>query len=183
MNIIKNVKRGIIGVDQDDVLAELIPKWIAKYNELYGDKLTPEDIKSWDIHKYVRPCCGEKIYGILDFHKFYRDLDVVENSQKVLKELSEEYDIFVITDAMASRMSFKSKFDWLQENFPFIPKKNYVFTGNKSIFAGDYLIDDGVHNLEVFKGKGLLFTRPHNISNDKFERVNNWLEVEEYFKK
>lgn len=183
MNVITNKKRGIIGVDQDDVLAELIPKWIEYYNKFYGDNLTPDDIKSWDIHQYTKPKCGEKMYDILNIHKFYRDLKVVDHSQRVLKDLSEEYDIFVITDAMATRMSFKSKFDWLQEHFPFISKKNYIFTGNKSIFAGDYLIDDGVHNLEVFKGKGLLFSRPHNLSNTTFERVEGWLGVEEYFNK
>lgn len=181
MNIIKGIKKGIIGVDQDDVLAELIPKWLKYYNKEYNDNLTVNDIKSWNIHQYAKPECGEKIYDILSIHKFYRDLDVVENSQRVLEKLSEDYDIFVITDAMATRMSFKAKFDWLGEHFPFINKKNYVFTGNKSIFAGDYLIDDGVHNLEVFKGKGLLFDRPHNRNCDKFERVNGWLGVEKYF--
>lgn len=181
MNIVKGVKKGIIGVDQDDVLAELLPKWIKRYNELYGDKLSVEDITDWNIHQFVKPSCGVKVYDILHFHKFYRDLDVVPNAQEVLKELSEDYDIFVVTDAMASRMSFKSKFDWLQENFPFIDKRNYVFTGNKSIFAGDYLIDDGVHNLEKFRGKGLLFSRPHNANNTTFDRVNNWLEVRDYF--
>lgn len=180
-NEVRN-KKGIIGVDQDDVLAELLPKWIDTYNKLYGDKLCVDDIKTWNIHQYVKPCCGEKIYDILSFHKFYRDLKVVLHSQEVLKELSEDYDIYIITDAMASRMSFKAKFDWLQENFPFISKSHYIFTGDKSIFKGDYLIDDGVHNLEKFSGKGLLFTQPHNEKCDKFERFNNWLEIGDYFK-
>jgi len=56
-----------------------------------------------------------------------------------------------------------------------------VFCGNKSILRADFLIDDQPKNLLRFEGQGLLYTAPHNVSATGFVRVDNWLEVAEYF--
>lgn len=173
-------KAGIIAVDQDWVLAKLTHKWIKVYNTIFNDNLNVEDIKSWDITKYVKPEAKEYMLNILNLHKFYRDLDVMEDSQRVLEKLSKKYEIIVVTDPF-TRMSFKSKYDWLKENFPFIPTSNYVFTGNKSIIFADYLIDDGIHNLEGFKGYGLLFDAPYNREENRFYKVKNWQDIEHLF--
>lgn len=168
--------REVIAVDQDWVLAKLTGKWIRTYNTIFNDDLKIEDIKSWDITQYVKPEAKEYMLNILNLHKFYRDLDVVEDSQRVLKELSKDYEIIIVTDPF-TRMSFKSKYDWLKENYPFIPPKNFVFTGNKSIIHADYLIDDGVHNHEGFKGYSLLYDAPYNKEESRFYRVMNWQDI------
>jgi len=82
------VKKGIIAVDQDYVLAKLTEKWLKYYNTIFNDNLKPEDIKTWDITKYVKPEAKEYMLNILNIHKFYRDLEVVEDSKRVLKNLS-----------------------------------------------------------------------------------------------
>lgn len=173
-------KKGIIAVDQDFVLAKLTEKWVEYYNTIFDDSLKIEDIKSWDVTQYVKPEAKNYMINILNLHKFYRDLEVVEDSQRVLGQLSDSYEIIIVTDPF-TRMSFKSKYDWLKENFPFIPTTNYVFTGNKSIVQADYLIDDGVHNLEVFKGYGLLYEAPYNENEDRFYKVKNWQDIEHLF--
>ena len=173
-------KRGTIAVDMDWVLAKLTQKWVRYYNTIFDDNLKLEDIKSWDIIEYVKPEAKKYMLNILNIHKFYRDLEVVEDSQRVLEKLSYDYEIIIVTDPF-TRMSFKSKYDWLEENFPFIPTENYVFTGNKSIIYADYLIDDGVHNLESFKGYGLLFEAPYNEKEDRFYKVKNWQDIENLF--
>jgi 5'(3')-deoxyribonucleotidase len=93
---------------------------------------------------------------------------------------NEGYEIFIVTDPF-TRMAFKSKYDWLQENFPFIDKKNYIFTANKSSIGLDFLIDDGIHNLEVFSGIPLLYDAPYNRKSEKFFRVKNWQDIEHVF--
>lgn len=170
----------IIAVDQDWVLAKLTHKWIKTYNTIFNDNLRVEDVTSWNIEEHVKPEAKDYILNILNLHKFYRDLLVVSDSQRVLKKLSKKYEIIIVTD-LFTRMSFKSKYDWLGENFPFIPPKNYVFTGNKSIIRADYLIDDGVHNLEGFQGYGLLYDAPYNREEDRFYRVKNWQDIEHVF--
>lgn len=173
-------KKGVVGVDQDWVLAKLTHKWVKVYNTIFNDNLRVEDINTWDIVQHVKPEAKDYMLNILNLHKFYRDLEIMEDSQRVLEKLSKDYEIIIVTDPF-TRMSFKSKFDWLGERFPFIPTKNYVFTGNKSIIKADFLIDDGVHNLEGFDGHGLLFDAPYNREEDRFYRVMNWQDIEHLF--
>jgi len=108
-------------------------------------------------------------------------LDVIPDSQPVLKDLSTRFEIFIATQAMAVPNSLGPKYRWLQRHFPFIPPTHYVFCGNKSILRADYLIDDQPKNLLRFEGQGLLYTAPHNVAATGFVRVNSWLEVAEYF--
>lgn len=174
------MSKKVIAVDQDYVLAKLIEKWLKTYNVIFEDNLKPEDITEWNISKFVKEEARPYMNNILNLDKFYRDLDVVEDSQRVLEKLSKKYEIIIVTDPY-TRMSFKSKYEWLQEKFPFIHPKNFVFTGNKSIINADYLIDDGFHNLEGFKGYGLLFDAPYNREETRFFRVMNWLDIENLF--
>lgn len=169
-----------IAVDQDWVLAKLNHKWLRVYNTIFNDNLTVEDVKDWDITKFVKPEAKDYMLNILNIHKFYRDLEVVEDSQRVLEQLSKTYNIIIATDPF-TRMSFKSKYDWLCEHFPFIEPRNFIFTGNKGAIYADYLIDDGAHNLERFKGKGLLFDGPHNRHREEFFRVKGWNDIEKLF--
>ncbi len=170
-----------IAVDQDQVLADLLGEWIKRYNIDYNDTLTPEDIKCWNLCKYVKSDCGRDIYNYLKDEDLYRNLEIIEDSQEVLYEISKKYEIFIVTAAMEMPSSFKGKYEWLRKHFDFIPSKNIVFCGDKSIVNADYLIDDAVHNLETFKGEGLLFSAPHNLNENRFRRVNGWREIRELF--
>lgn len=170
-----------IGIDVDVTLAKLNQKWLSYYNAIFDDNLTVEDIKGWEITKYVKEEAKPFMLNILNIHKFYRDLEVMEDSQRVLKHLMNKgYELFIVTDPF-TRMSYKSKEDWLTENFPFIPKRNIIFTGNKSSIGLDFLIDDGAHNLETFQGLPILFDAPHNRDVAKFFRAKNWQDIEHIF--
>jgi 5'(3')-deoxyribonucleotidase len=41
------------------------------------------------------------------------------------------------------------------------------------------LIDDRTHNLEHFQGRSILFTSPHNVHINGFERAEDWKDVAE----
>jgi 5'(3')-deoxyribonucleotidase len=69
----------------------------------------------------------------------------------------------------------------LRRHFPFIPAANYVFCGDKSILLADYLIDDTLRHFERFRGKGILFTAPHNAEITGVHRVGSWREIEKFF--
>lgn len=170
-----------IGVDQDWVLAKLTEKWVDYYNTIFNDNLDIKNIKTWNIIDFIKPEARDFMLNILNIHKFYRNLNVTTDSQRVLEKLKNEgHEIFIVTDPY-TRMSFKSKYDWLQENFPFIDKRNYIFTGNKSSIGIDFLIDDGLHNCKSFQGIPLLYTAPYNEEDDSFVRVKNWQDIEHLF--
>lgn len=164
----------------DEVIAQVAPKFLDIYQEIYGRRLTREDY--W----------GKKIYqinGAMEirdrlFEKgFFRDLQVMPGSQEGVRELMKDYDVYITTAAQEFRNCLEDKWDWLQEHFPFIHWKHYIFCGDKSVLGMDYMIDDHARNLASFTGKGLLFTASHNVEENRFTRLNNWTEVVEFFRK
>lgn len=176
---LKTKKR--IFIDMDGVIANIIDKWILYYNDMYQDNLKLEDIKSWDLTKAVKPEAQATCNAIFKIPGFYKDLDVIGNSQQVVKKLMKlDYEIFILTDPF-SKFSLECKWEWLQEHFPFINTRHYIFTGNKSIAGDGFLIDDGIHNLDVFEGYGLLFYSPYNKDISNYNYVNNWNEILAFF--
>lgn len=167
-----------IAVDMDQVMCDLLTPWLNKYNREYGDSLKTSDITKWNFHELTK--CGKRIYEYLDDPDLFLNLPIIEDSQIVLKKLSEKFEVFVATSPWNYR-NIEPKWQWLQQHFSFIPEKNYVFARNKGIINADYLIDDKALNFVGFGGQGILFDAPHNKNEVDFPRVNNWQEVMQYF--
>lgn len=167
-----------IALDMDEVVADVMPKFLDAYAAEFGKRLQRDDY--WGKKIYDIPG-ADHIRKVLYNKGFFRDLPVMANSQEVVGELNEKYDIFFTTSAMEFRNSLEDKYDWLLDHFPFISWKKFVFCGDKSILRADYMIDDHPRNLKKFIGKGLLYTASHNIDETAYTRVNNWLEIREFF--
>lgn len=168
------MKKKVIAIDIDDTVAYLLKSWIKAVNK--GENEDVKEVTNWDIASHFK--CGKKVYCYLK-HDLYRNLDVIEDSQEVIKELTIHYEVYFVTSATEFIESLVAKVEWIKEHFPFIPMKNVVLCGDKSIIKADIMIDDGVHNLEKFDGIKLLFNAPHNQEEKRFKRVNNWREVRE----
>lgn len=169
-----------IALDMDEVIADVMPKFSDYFELEFGRR--PQKEEYW----------GGKIYDLNDARHirerlhdpgFFADLPVMEGSQEVVKWLNENFELFIVTAASEFRNSLADKHDWLGKHFPFIHWKKFVFCGDKSIIKADYLIDDHVNNLEKFSGKGVLYTASHNAHETRFDRVDNWQDVGEYFEK
>lgn len=171
-------KLGSVAIDLDDTLNKLVKKWVEVYNERYNDNLKLSDIPSWDIWKYVK--CGKEIYDILKIPGFFYSLEIQEYSQEVVKFLSEYFDLYVVTAFQP--IVVVDKYNWVQENYPEIPKENIIFCNPKQLIHTNFMIDDGPHNLATFTGIGLLMDAHHNQNETRFPRCYNWLEIQQYFK-
>jgi 5'(3')-deoxyribonucleotidase len=112
---------------------------------------------------------------------FFDVLAVMPESQRVLRRLQMNYEVFIATAAMEVPTSFQAKYRWLAKHFSFIPASHIVYCGDKSILRADYLIDDNPRQLRRFKGEGILYSSPHNVGVTGYKRVNDWLEVEQMF--
>lgn len=174
------MKKKRIAIDVDWVMAKLLHKWLEYYNILFEEELTPEDISEWSIVDFVKPEAEDVMLNILNLPDFYRDLAIRSTAVDAIQELSKYYEILIVTDYF-TKESFKAKYDWLREHLPFVPRENLVFTGNKSLVLADYLIDDGVHNLENFCGIGILYDAPYNRDETRYKRVHSWGEIKYYF--
>ncbi|RLQ97373.1 5' nucleotidase, NT5C type [Falsibacillus albus] len=171
-----------IAIDMDEVMADFVTKHLYLYNSDFNESLTKKDLLGKKL-RHLRPGREKELMEYIDEPDFFRDLEVMEGSQEVIRELSEHYEIFITTAAMEHPASFTAKYEWLNEHFPFLSDMNIVFCGDKSIIHADYLIDDNARHFRRFTGQGILFTSPHNVNETDYVRVNNWKEVREFFLK
>ncbi len=170
-----------IAIDMDEVLADTLAEHIARYNRDHGEAITKADLEGkwlWDIVSIDR---HDRLEGYLRSEDFFEDLPVMPDSQRVLRAMAERYESYIATSAMEFPNSFGPKYRWLRRHFPFLDPRHFVFCGDKSILRADYLIDDQPRHFPTFKGKGVLFTAPHNMNVTGCTRVDNWEQVERLF--
>lgn len=164
----------------DGVLADTYVKFIDRYEAVFGRRPTREEL------------LGRKVYdleGAADIRNamyeegFFRDIAVMPGAVEVMRELYDNYEVYIVSTASEFKHSYRDKWEWLEEHFPFISFQRIVFCGNKSIVHGDYMIDDKVSNLTGFNGEGLLFDAPDNHYATEYRRVHNWAEIRDYFRR
>lgn len=165
-----------IAIDMDEVIADPLQKFIKLYHQDYGVPLDLVIDAGNEIYHHVPEHLNKKWFDYINEKGFFRDLDVIEGSVDALKKLQEQHDVYIVSAAMEFRNSLEDKLDWLQEHFPFIGWEHIMFCGHKIIDA-DVLIDDRIKNFSTFKGRGLLFSSPHNLLLKGYERVDSWQEV------
>lgn len=170
-----------IAVDMDEVIADALGELLARYNRQQKTNVTKKDLDGKWLWQVLPPGGQKLIESYLQSDDFFEDLPVIPDSQDVLRKVSQRYEVFIATAAMAFPNSFAAKFRWLRRHFDFLSPHNFVFCGDKSIVHADFLIDDMPYNLENFRGEGILFSSPHNLRTQGFRRVDNWQDIARIF--
>lgn len=168
-----------IAVDLDSVLNTLDQGWMARYNELYDDTLTPNDMTSWDTSTIVKPECGVKIFDILLEPGFFRGLGVQEGAPEAMAFLCEHFDVYIVSSCHPDVVA--DKVAWVNEHMPFFDTRKFVACHPKGIINTDFLIDDGPHNIEAFKQTTLVFDQPWNQQAEANYRIKSWTEIQLFF--
>lgn len=167
-------------IDQDDVLAEYMGAVTEAYNEKYHTDIKVEQCISWDLYTVF----GQEIETVMHEPDLFRNLKPAPYALEVFERLyhSGLFEIYIVT--AANPRTVEAKYEWIERYLPFFPKRNIIVTSSKFMIKGDYLLDDGMHNIEDFASAGgrvVVFDRPHNTSKShSYPRVSNWLEFEEY---
>ncbi|WP_149274798.1 5' nucleotidase, NT5C type [Pareuzebyella sediminis] len=169
----------VLFVDMDEVMADTYGAHVEIYNRDFQECLTIDHCMGSEVWQNVPEKRQRSVRDHARTRGFFRDLTPMPDSQEVLKKINDQYEVYIASAAMQFPNSLEEKSEWLDEHFPFIPWQNRILCGHKHILNGDILIDDRSYNLEKFRGRSLLFTSPHNIHTQGFERVNNWKEVAE----
>lgn len=174
------MREPIIGVDFDDVIGNLVSEWLGKYNQDNNDNLLETDIASWDIGSYTK--IGKEMYDYLKYPSLYDNVKPVLNSFLGVYTLRNMgYRIVFITASTPEQSGRKYK--WLLDNKYIDHRSNYYEAVDKSLIATDYLIDDNPENVINAFGQGIVFTKPWNATLTGYPRVNNWIEIIDYFAK
>lgn len=148
----------LIAVDVDGTVANLMDVWLSRYNRDYNDNLRFEQITEWDVSKFVKPECGERIYSYLDDPTIYNDVSPIEGAVDGVNSLrlAGHRVVFVTAGGEASKYEWLLKYGFLDN------RKDYVRCVDKSLIRADVLVDDGPHNLAVFHGGRILLRNPAN---------------------
>ncbi|MNQ66025.1 putative 5'(3')-deoxyribonucleotidase [compost metagenome] len=111
----------------------------------------------------------------------YQDMEPIEDSIDVLEELSEWFDIVVVSASKAAH--FKGKYHWVKNHFPFV--KGFYATKEKGGIRADIAVDDRNEYLLQYDSVGvhtIRYATPHrqNVEFTPNKEVNNWRDVYNY---
>ena len=169
-------RRPRIAVDMDDVIAHTIDRFAEIYRKEHKIDLTSEILHGKEIREVLPDNIKHTVSEYVNAPGFFRHITVMPGSQQVLHELSGKYEVYIVSAAMEFKNSLIDKYEWLAEHFPFIPWTHIIFCGHKIVNV-DVIIDDRIRNFADFNGRKLLFSSPHNMLVEGYERVNTWNEV------
>lgn len=165
-----------VAIDMDEVIADTIEKFIAVYKKNHDFDLSRHLTDGKEIREVLPAELRPTVSKYINEPGFFRDIEVMPRSQEVVRELTGRYDVYIVSAAMEFKNSLIDKYEWLAEHFPFIPWTHIIFCGYKIINV-DVIIDDRTRNFNGFEGRKLLFSSPHNMLLEGYERVNTWDEV------
>jgi len=143
----------IVLSDIDDVVADFVPNWLRKYNKQYNDTLKKSKILNWNVSEFIKEKENkDRLYEYLNDPKLYDDVVPIKNALWGINELRNmgHRVIFVTGGGYPNR-----KFQWLSDHGFQPTKDNYVEILNKYLIKGDWLIDDGYHNIVTFPNNSL----------------------------
>jgi 5'(3')-deoxyribonucleotidase len=167
-------------VDMDDVIADATGQFINYYEKEFGVRVARESLNHQD-EGLGFPAHHDIIKQFPFRVSFFQTMQPHQDSQEVLEQLNKKYELFIVSAAMEFPQSLTEKLKWLGDHFPFLHWKQIVFCGSKAVVHGDYMIDDLPYNLETFNGEKFIFSAPHNLHINHFQRLNNWKEAGERF--
>lgn len=123
-------KKKRIYIDMDGVLCDFYKAYLAK--------------------KSIEYYYPQSLYG------FFRNLEPIEDAIESFKLLTEHYDVWILTSpSVHNPLSYSEKREWVEKHLGFEACNKLILSPNKSLFIGDYLIDDNIH--EGFEGEHLHF--------------------------
>jgi 5'(3')-deoxyribonucleotidase len=169
-------RRQRVAIDMDEVIADTIDQFVEIYRSNHGFDLQRELADGKEVREVLPVELRPTLSKYINEPGFFRHIKVMPGSQEVVRQLAGRYDVYIVSAAMEFKNSLIDKYEWLADHFPFIPWTHIVFCGHKIVNV-DVLIDDRTRNFTDFEGRKLLFSSPHNMLVEGYERVHNWDEV------
>lgn len=152
-----------IGIDVDGVIRNFMDKLIEVHlRENPGHKLIRKDI--YDLSKWFP--MGKNIYEFaFETHaeEIYLNSRLYPGAQGFLKEIVKKNELTFVTK-QPNKMLEELTLEWINKKE--LPYHSIIFTKDKSVFKGDYILDDYAGNLQRVLDIGnsipVCFDRPWN---------------------
>jgi 5'(3')-deoxyribonucleotidase len=165
----------VIGIDVDEVLAELHAPWVAWGNKTFGTSKSVGDFDHWDA---PIKWWGEEYSKFLTPDIYEQDVVKPYDGALAAVEMIREMGHGVCFVTSCSPGSESAKFQWLVRHGFAKDSDEFIPGRDKSHAPCHILVDDGYHNVSTFKGWAILLNRPHNARDLWFgARINHLAEV------
>jgi len=150
-DVFKSVKKKkTILCDMDGIVASMVPPWIARYEDVTGEKVDYiNDRLKWDLVEIVEQ--PKLFLDLLEEPGLFFDNvkpfpGAVEYIQKLMDE---DFDVvFVTQPPRKSEYAIRDKNRWIKKYWPDFNLKNVIFCSRKELVTGDVFIDDSPHHIE-----------------------------------
>lgn len=176
----------IVGLDVDDVLLDLVPRWLHDYNEAYDDNLQKHDITAWEFYQFTKPECGKRIYRLLKptmydwvepipgAAEFVQDIRDRGHTPRYITACGDPKNHGLHRAFAVAKWNALIRHGIAREGELLLPGRD------KTRAPVDMLIDDRVKNVTEFRnGMGILFTQPWNTWYNTDE--STWVERADSF--
>lgn len=173
-------------IDIDDTIEDLLAAWCKWLNDLYGLNVKPDEITEWDMRKFFPNLTKKQVFEPLHNEEFWDLVKPKDGAVEYLKKLIDDgFKVYLCTST--DYRNVKVKFEKvIQKYFPYISWKQVIVASDKQMIRGDFMVDDGIHNLEGGIYRKILMNVPHNKSYNAEEngmfRANNWEQIYSYIK-
>lgn len=158
-------------VDVDDVILDMVPSWLKKYNLECDDDLNLDDIWNWNIRDFIKPEHVARFFDYLDDPELYAHMPPIPGAMTAIEILKQKYIVIFATANSNPGQKYR-----LYE-LEFLDGAMHVVAEHKQYLRGDVIIDDKPETIKNFPGFAIVFDRPWNRDFDWPFRAHNWGEA------
>jgi 5'(3')-deoxyribonucleotidase len=113
---------------------------------------------------------------------FWENLEIWEDAARVVSELACRHSVYIVTKPWVHyRNCTVEKINWIEKHLPFFNLENVMFTGDKHLLKGDYLIEDAPQYMDFKDIKVIAIDYPYNRDFKVHLRARDWNDIEEFF--
>ena len=171
----------------DDVLAdfegEFVRQWQEKFPDIPYVKL--EDRRGFSMIRQYPEEVHDFVKQIYQNERFCRELPAIEGSIEALREIESKTNVEAFICSAPLYPSFQNstldKFLWVKNNLGENWVNRLILTYDKTVIAGDFLIDDNpeIKGVTTPTWEHIVFDQPYNRESKKEKRLTwkNWKEI------
>src|SRR6478752_5095160 len=98
-----------LAIDMDEVIADTIDKFATLYKTKHGFETVSEHMHGKEFHEILPDDLKSTLRVYLNEKGFFRDIPPMADSQRVVKALSEKYEVYIASAAIEFRLSLEDK--------------------------------------------------------------------------
>ena len=108
----------LVGIDVDEVLADMNTAIISFHDERYGTNLKKEDFKNYNLWETLKCTKEEEQKRIIEFYRscYFREMLPVEGAIEGVDALAKRHELIIITSRYAEGKDLTKP--WLDKYFP-----------------------------------------------------------------